>query len=278
MNLLHSLRHGGLVIGLVLCQSWLGHAADDTLPRGTDRLDFSYHSGKAENWFSAERGKDPLQLDGLAADYRLDWTELSYTYGWADDLSVILKAAHGKATLESSASGFETSGIGGYYIGFRQRLNRRGTGTRLISEIGARFNEESDIPLPLSSGGIDYIAVMSYNQDFLPTRGGFELDFGYRYRTGGPADEIFLDTSLKLTLLKVVLTRFYYKTTESDDDKRIDYSFLQYPEERGFQLAGLQFSRKLAQRWELMIGYEDVFRGRNVFDTSGFKLGVTWWP
>jgi hypothetical protein len=262
---------------MLLCAACTIQAADDTLPRGTSLFTFSYQRGDAEKWFGAEQEKVPLQLDGLAADYQLDWTELDYAYGWSDDLAFIFRASQGTATLKGPQSSIKTSGIAGYYVGVRQRLNLRGTGTRLIAETGVLFNEEGNDPLPLSSGGIDYIALMSYNQDFLPTESGFEMDFGYRFRTQGPADEIFFNTSLKLSLLKFVLTKLYYQTTESEKDRLVSYSTLEYPLERGYQLGGVQFSRRLNHRWELSLGYESLFQGRNVFDTSGFRVGLSWW-
>jgi len=215
------------LIGLIaVCAACCTQAADDTLPRGTSQFTFSYHSSDAESWFGPEQEKAPLKLDGLAADYQLDSTELTYAYGWSDDLTLVFRADQGKATVRSAQSAVRTSGIAGYYLGVRQRLNGRGTGTRLIAETGVLFNEDGDEPLPLSSGGTDYIAIMSYNQDFLPTEGGFEMDFGYRFRGGGAADEFFFDTSLKLSLLKFVLTRLYYQTAESEKDRLITYRIL----------------------------------------------------
>lgn len=252
-------------------------AADDTLPRGTSQFTFSYQSSDAESWFGPEQEKTPLMLNGLAADYQLDTTELTYAYGWSDDLTFVFSATQEKATLKSAQASVKTDGISGYYIGVRQRLNGRGTGTRFIAETGVLFNEEGDEPLPLSSGGTDYIALVSYDQDFLPTAAGFEMDFGYRFRGGDAADEIFFNTSLKLSLLKFVLTRLYYRTTESEKDRLVTYSILEYPLERGFQVGGLEFSRRLSARWQLRLGYEDIFQGRNHFDTSGFRVGLSWW-
>jgi len=250
-------------------------ALDDTLSAGRTRMLSWFGVSDGANYFDFLEMDNPILLDGSSADFEKSTLLFEYQYGWRPEMTLVFRTAHETHTLKAQQT-VETDGISGYYVGLRQRLNRRGTATRLLAETGMRYNEKGGDSLPLSSDGIDWYAIASYNQDFLKG-GGFEMDFGYRFRGGDPADEVFFDTSFAFGLRSVFLLELSYHVVESQKENKVAYDYLDYASERGFQTGGIELKRNLGKSWELGLGYEDMFRGRNSFQTSGWRLSLAWW-
>ena len=250
---------------------------DPTLPKGSQRLKFWIGFGDGTRYFDLDEQDIPILIEGQVYDLETRDFTFDYQYGWTDDMVVVFNSVHESRTLKTATGEFKTSGISGYYTALRQRVGGRGTSTQILAETGVLFSEDQNPVLPLASGEVDWFAIMSYNQDFFPMAGGFEMDFGYRFRGGAPDDEIFFNTSLSLGLFKGARAKLLYAVTESKSDEKVNYDLLEYPAERGSQALGLEISRKLGRRWEVAVSYNDRFKGRNQYQREGFKLSLTWW-
>lgn len=252
-------------------------ALEDTLPRGGIRFKFTAIDLDAENYLNSQDQSVPVFLANELADYELGAGGFELEYAWAENLTWLFRTGYQRRELKSIGNSIRSAGIPAIYIGLRQRLNPRGGSTRLMAESGVRIPLEADVnePLPLGSEGFDWVGIASYNQDFFPTRGGFEMDFGYRFRNKAPGDEIFFDTKLKLGFLRVARADILYQVVESTGSQE-DFDALVHPDRRGYQRLGLELSRILGKHWQGSLGYHDTFRGKNQFETSGWNLSFTW--
>ncbi|MDJ0837900.1 MAG: hypothetical protein QNK37_15405 [Acidobacteriota bacterium] len=261
---------------IILCLFAL-HAPsmDDTLGRGRQRVTFHFGFLEGDTYFDYLEEEIPVDLGGGLLDYETDSIIAEYLMGWTDDMTVVFRTQHLSRSLTAGDS-LSNSGISGYYLGLRQRLNRRGGTVRFLAETGLLVNEKGDDLLPLSTSGTDFFAIASYNQVF-PRGGAVEMDIGYRLRGGGAADEMFVDAALRFKMRRILDGKLFYHTLESLEDEKVIYSFLEYPNERGEQRFGLELSRRLGKRWNVGLGYESVFGGRNTYKTSGMRLSISWW-
>ena len=89
--------------------------------------------------------------------------------------------------------------------------------------------------------------------------------------------EIFVDAAFRFGLRRILNGKLFYHTLESQEEAKVVYDFLEYPDERGKQLFGLDLTRRLGKRWVVGLGYTSDAGGRNVYKTSGWKLSVSWW-
>ena len=260
------------VLGATLCWSM-----DDNLAKGRFRFNLLFSLEEADLYFDHAQTAVPFQLDGQPADYTGERALLTLEYGWTSDITLLFQTSYDALELNSSAGSVDSSGSPGVYMAVRQRLNSRG-GFRITAESGVFVPGEADRtdPLPLGSDGIDWVLAMGYKQSFIPTKGGFELDFGYRFRNESPADEYFVNTALWFGLWHLGLGRIHYKTVESTREQLIEYGVLAYPNERGFQRLGFEIEGALTRTLSLKLGYGSTLEGRNQFETSGWQLGFTW--
>ncbi len=245
-------------------------AMDPTIAKGLTKVAISYTSLDADSFYDYEQQPDPLD-----AKYGEDRIELELTYGWTDDIAVILRTAQESRELASSnGQKVDHDGFSGHYLGLRQRLNKN-RDSQVFSEIGVRTGDEDQVPLPLSAGGTDWYLLGGYNQQFLPSRAGFEMDFGYVF-AGDEQDYLKFDTKLRLDFLRLFLIDLDYHVQESTKDSKDIYTPEEWPAERGFQQGGLTLSADLTDRWSVDVGYEKRFKGRNQFETDGLKLEFSW--
>ena len=251
---------------------------DDVLPKGVFRFETWFDLSDANRYFGTDERPVGFGIDGSPADYERRHIGLEIAYGWHPDITLILRSSHDRLELANQQATVDNSGIPTVYLGVRQRLNQPGAGFRIIGETGVSLPESADQedPLPLESGGIDWFVIMSYGQEFYPTRGGVEMDFGYRFRNESPDDEIFFDAKLRLDFLRFAKTSFSYSAYESKDGSQTAYSVLEYPNNRGGQSGGISLSRRIAGSWEVEVGYAEMLHGRNQFESSGWRLSLSW--
>ncbi len=253
-------------------------ALENTLPKGRIQFRTVFRILAADEYLNHDEVAIIPNLGLSPADYEDNNGSLELTYGWTHGVAMIFKTGYRRTSLDSASESVTNSGFPTVYLGIRQNLSRLGHASRLMTETGVHIPIEADRDeaLPLDSDGISWDFIMSYNQDFLPTTGGYEMDFGYRLRNGDHDDEYFFDTKLKLDFQRLVKATLHYHVVESRHERRIEYDLLAYPNERGFQTLGLDFERAITPRWLLALGYEDVIKARNQFKSSGWRLTVTW--
>lgn len=250
-------------------------AMDPTIARGLTKAKFSYSSLDADSFFDYEQHPDPLFYSNRTAEYSEDRLELELTYGWTEDIAVILRSAQEDRELANTGGQkVDHKGFSGHYLGLRQRI-ANSQDSQVYSEIGVRTGAEDQVPLPLSAGGTDWFLLGGYNQQFLPSRAGFEMDFGYVF-AGDEKDYIQFDTKLHLDFLRLVMIDLDYHVLESTKDSKDIYTPLEWPKERGYQQGGVTLSADLTERWSVDVGYQKRFKGRNQFETDGFKVELSW--
>ncbi len=253
-------------------------ALEDTLPKGVLSFKTRFRILATEDYLNRDGNTIPAELDQQIADYTNNRAELEVAYGWARDITLIMRTDYLRRELDAAGGTFRNDGLSGVYLAMKQRLSKLGRDSRLMAETGVSLPVEADRddPLPLESGDIDWTLIMSYNQDFFPTNGGFEMDFGYRFRNGDPENEWFFDTKLNLDLRQLAKLSLFYHVVESTDDRRVAYDQLTYPDDRGSQILGLDIERTITRRWRIGIGYEDMLRGRNQFKEAGWRMTLSW--
>ena len=251
-------------------------AVEDNLPRGSSYLHFTLRGLSADEYLDQNEIRVPTQYQTADADYEDQYAELTYARGWTPDITLLAKTIYRRRELDGANGNISQSGVSGVYLATRQRLSRLGSASRLTAETGVWLPAQADRDnaLPLESGNIDWVMTMSYAQDFFPTDGGFEMDFGYRFRNGDPDDELFFDTRLHIDARRLFKVSLGYHVVESTDDNLTEYPQTDYPNERGFQGAEVEFSKLLSSRWQVTLGYEQVLKGRNVFRGEGWRLGM----
>ncbi len=261
------------ILLLLLVLQFPLQAMEDTLPRGASYLNLRLRMLTADDYFDHEEIRVPARLDGRTADYEDLFTELTYAYGWTPEMTFLAKTIYRRRELNAGES-LSQSGISGVYLALRQRLSRLGNASRMSAETGVWLPEaDRDDPLPLDSGDISWVFGIGYAQDFFPTAGGFEMDFGYRLRNGDPDDELYFDTNLKTDLRGFATLTVAYHVVESKKDKQVIYAQTVYPNEAGFQGAEIEVTKVLSSRWQTTLGYEHIIKGRNGFRTTGWRLG-----
>lgn len=267
-----------LLAGVLACLGSPALALDDTLDRGVLQFKTRFSTWGADEYL--DRDKISIPLSGLS-DYD-DFTEnrldLDFAFGWGNGLTLVWNTSYVEREIEGPAGSIKTSGIDGVYAGVRQRLSGNLDGTRFMAETGIWYPAEADQndPLPIEYEGLSWIFIMSYNQTFYPTQGGFEMDFGYRFRNEDPEDEYFFDTSLNLQVMKIGYLKLHYHMVESRKNSGSAFDVLEYATDRGRQTVGLDLFTDLGRRWRIDIGYQTTVNGRNVFDGDGAKLSLTW--
>jgi len=263
---------------LILCSSFVfAHAMDGTLPRGRTLYRLAHMIADGDRYYNFLEDEVPITLAGGDADYEEILSTFEYLHGWTDDMSIVFRLEHLERQLETPTANLSNSGIATYYLALRQRLGGRSGSTRFMAETGVQGSDEGSDVLPLGSGDVDVHLIGSYNQDFVGGN-GFELDIGYRYRGGDPADEIFVASALRFSILGAVDAALRYETFESQEEELREYDFLAYAPEQARQGFGVTLSRNIGRRWQIELGYRDDFRGRNTFQTSGAHLAFSWMP
>ncbi len=250
-------------------------AVDDVLPKGALQITSVFRVLEAENYLDYQG--DPQGFNSTE-NYEDQYADIRMEMGWEARITMIMETTWRRRTLDMGDGLPKNTGVPGVYMGMKQRITALGNGARFLTETGVFIPVEAkeDESLPLGSGGIDWDLIGSYGQDFYPTSGGFEMDFGYRFRNGRPDDEILFNTRLKLDLRRVARAILAYRVVESTEDRQQDYDPLVYPQDRGSQTISLDFERNVGVHWRVGLGYEEVLEARNLFDTSGYRVSVTW--
>ena len=255
-------------------------ALEPTINKGVIRFKTVFRAMEGAEYFDKDERRTPSAIENLPADYQDSRADLEVIYGLYPDVNLVFSTGYRQRELKTAnaAASLENDGVPGLYIGVRQRLSQLGRATRIMAETGVWLPVEADRAdrLPLDSGGVDWDLTMSYNQDFLPTSGGFEMDFGYRFRNGDTDNELFFNTNLKLDLRRIAKAIIAYKVVESSDDRKVDYAQTIYPNERGLQTLSGELERSLTSRIRILLGYEKILKGRNVFQTDGWRLSLIW--
>lgn len=268
-----------VVLALVCVMATVGLVAlEDTPRKGEIQFKMQFRVLDATDFLDFNGDAIPAAASGEDADYTDQYAHIQLVYGWDSRIALVFETTYRNRELENRASSLSRSGAPGVYIALRQRMTPFGGDSRFMTETGVWLPAEADDEdvLPLESGDINWVLIGSYNQDFYPTAGGFEMDLGYRFRNGDPDDEIFLDSKLKLDIQRKVKAILGYHVVESQDDSKTPFSQTDYPDERGFQILRLDFEWHMTRRWTTSIGYESLLEGRNVHETSGFRLGLGW--
>lgn len=255
-------------------------ALEDTLPKGAFRFSLSYASFDADQYLNNDEVAVPARLGLADADYSEDVTRVEFQYGIDRFMTWVVTSEHVSRELTTEGSGISNSGYTGGYMGLRQRLTGLNNSTHLIAETGVWVPASYDAnrALPLGSGGVNWYLITSYGQEFFPTPGSFQMDFGYVFRNEGPEDEYFFKGRLDFELFRSLTTGIKFETVESKDNNGVDYSNLDYPKDRGRQTLGLEIQGDLSRKWSFKLAYQQMVSGRNQFDTSGYSLTVGWRP
>ncbi len=253
-------------------------AVPDTIAKGAIRFKITVGSFQADDYYDFNSEAAPLALGGAPADYTLETGQIQLEYGWAHDLALVFRSEYRNRELDGGGQNFSNSGVAGVYMAIRQRLNLGIGNSRVLAETGVFIPKEDELDkdLPLGSDGVDWILLGSYIQNFFPTAGGFEMDFGYRFRNEAPDNELLFNAKLKFGQPRLIQARLEYDVVESQDDRKIEYDPLTYPLERGYQNLGLTLSKNLTNSLTADIGYADTLKGRNHYDRAGWRVGLTW--
>jgi len=250
-------------------------AMDPTLPKGQSRIQISLASTEATSYFDFEELAGPFSLNNQPAEYTQDHYQLEYTYGYTNDIAFVVRTRQKDRALTSASEEVRHDGLAGYALSVRQAIGI-GQASRFYNETGVILSEEDEAPLPLSPGGTSWFTMVSYNQDFLPSKAGFSMDVGYVF--GGDAeDEVHFNTELVLDFLRIVDISLEYSVLESRKDRKEEFSPLDWPETRGYQEAAFWLHRDLGRSFRASLGYHNRFKGRNTFETDGYLFRFSWW-
>ena len=252
-------------------------ATDNTLPKGVKTIQFRYALTEADDFFDTDGHRTSFSEVGLG-DYESVHTSIEAAFGVAEGVTIVLEATNTSRELKAPESAFKSSGMESVYAGLRQRLSPPGSSHLLISELGASSpaGYDEDEQLPLGSGGIDWFAVVSYGQDFYPTRGAFHLDITYVFRNEKPDDEIRIHTDFDWGITRSIWLRLAYDSQESKNNSLTPFDVLTYPEEHGKQLASARFRLYLSAKWHADLSASKVMDGRNQFVGQTLALGLGW--
>lgn len=252
-------------------------ALEPTLPaRGLQfKMDFVLFD--ADEYLDRDKISTPISTLSPYRDFEARGAKLALNYGWADGLTLISETTWRDQELQGDSGSLSSAGFTGVYLAMRQRLSQTGDGTRIMAETGIWYPAQADHEEPFALGydALNWVFIASYNQDFFPTTGGFEMDLGYRFRNEAPDDEYFFDTALKLNIPLLGFLRVDYHVVESKSRSAQDYAVNAYPLDRGNQTLGLGVERDFG-RLSLRLGFETVVAGRNQFDHSGLRFGFSW--
>lgn len=254
-------------------------AIDDVLPLRSWRLMWSFMSLDADGYWNHLETRDDLNTLSPPREYESNRYTLRSEYGYSRNLTIITQANFVANELTGGPTAIKTDGFSHGYLGVRQRLNQPGRSMRFTTEYGVWFPIEADENelLPTGNDSVDWQVITSYAQDFFPTKGGFEMDFGYRFRAENPEDEIIFDTKLFFQVFKLGELHLNYNVLESQSDTGVDFSLLEYPDNRARKAYHIKYTRQIGRHWKVDVGYRKVLDGRNIFDTSGWQLSFEYW-
>ncbi|CAM2006118.1 hypothetical protein [Acanthopleuribacter pedis] len=261
--------------GLVLCAPlW---ALEPTLPPGRIQFKLDFSLFDADEYLDRRKIKTPISTLSPYDEFEAREGKFTVNYGWGEGITLVSETTWRDQELSGAADSPTASGVTGVYLAMRQTLSGTRDGTRFMAETGVWYPVEADQDeaFAFEYEALNWVFVASYNQDFFPTSGGFEMDLGYRFRNEAPDDEYFFDTALRLNVPLIGSLRVHYHVVESKDRTTTDYPVTAYPLDRGSQILGLSLERKIG-RLDVRVGYETTVAGRNQFDHSGLKFGLSW--
>jgi len=267
-----------ILCALLISATWC-FGLEDVLPQKSWRLNWDFMSSDGDGYFNYLESRDLLENAIAALTYEEKKSTLRSEYGYRRNLTLITKFEYVSRELTGGGTSLKNDGFSRAYLGMRQAIGPSRQSIRLTAEYGLWVPVEADggEPLPIGNESLDWQFVTGYAQDFFPTRGGFEMDFGYRIRTENPEDELFFDTVLFFQVFKLGNLRMHYHVLESLENTGRDFSILEYPDNRAAKAFEVKFTRQFGQRWIFNVGYEKVIDGRNLPDTSGWTIGFEWW-
>lgn len=266
-----------LVILLLSVSSAL--AVDDVLPTRAFRVSWDFFTLDGDGYFNHLEQREDLGALNPAREFEQSEAIVRTEYGYRRNLTMVSALKYSARELTGASPTIKTDGLNAAYVGIRQGLNQPGQAIRLTAEYGVWIPVEADGTerLPIGNESLDWQFVTGYAQDFFPTRGGFEMDFGYRLRTENPEDELFFNAILKFQVFKLGNLKLNYHVLESQEDTGRDFTVLEYPDNRAEKSFKIEFSKELGKHWVVKLGYKKVIDGRNIFDTDGIHIGFEWW-
>jgi len=254
-------------------------ALDEVLPLRSWRLNLEFMSLDGDAYFDHNEQRLGLDETTPAQEYTSDRFRLRSEYGMRRHLTMITELEFLSREYTGLTNDIKTDGISRGYLGVRQNLGQPGRAIRFTAEYGVWVPIEADAnePLPIGNDSLDWQVFTGYAQDFFPTRGGFEMDFGYRFRAENPEDEIFFDTELFFQLFKFGEIKLDFHVIESQTNTGRTFSRLEYPDNRAEQKFGITYSHTISTRLIVKLGYRSLRDGRNVFETDGWFVALEWW-
>ncbi|MCB1050972.1 MAG: hypothetical protein H6510_09905 [Acidobacteria bacterium] len=249
------------------------YAAGDTLPAKQTRLRLDYWNLTASSLFDENRSA----LD-LENDFELSRNQFEIQYGLYEGVTLIMNAEYKNQNWDDGSASYESKGFGSTYLALKQKIPATIFGQVFYSEVGVvlpQAYDETD-PLPLGSGGIDWVLLGTYAQNFGPNQSGVELDIGYIFRNGRPDDEFLIRAHFHIGTTRNSQINLHYESHESKSNSQTAYDPLVYPIDQGAQKGGLDFKVGLSPKWNLFFQAESMFRGRNSFKTQGYGIGLQW--
>ncbi|PIE90399.1 MAG: hypothetical protein CR997_06315 [Acidobacteria bacterium] len=260
-------------IALISLLTCLCLADDMILNYGQYEVQLNSYSISGSQYFDTYKDKHPTQLNGQTHDYKQSGYSLGFRYGASATTTYVVKANWKSRELASySSDGFHSYYLGvqlrrsaGIYHAFQWNIGYRGNGS---------YDEKDD--LPLGSRASSWEATGSYVLSLNPFHGYSLFDVGYRFRGGDLSDEITFKSLISFSLTERFELQFQYDMHESKEHERETFRVLRYPNESGRQQAALNMKLLLGKRLFLEGSFQKVLKGRNVFQTDGFQIGMTW--
>lgn len=254
------------------------YAEEQVLNYGQYQFQMDYLSLSASDFFDTYKQKQALIVEGDSLDYDESGYEFNLRYGATPYTTLVVGGkwkSNSLAGLPSSSYG--NSGFEAYYLGVQMRRSQ-GQYQTFQWNIGYWGDGSYDAEEPLTLGGGDSIWEISTSYYFSlnPYHSFFNFDLGYRFRGNGISDELFVHSGLIYQLKGFSDIQISYDALESDDISRIPFNTLTYPIERGYQKAGVSFSIGLGQKLAIIVGFEQIIRGRNIFQTGGYNVGLSY--
>ena len=199
-------------------------------------------------------------------------------YGLTRELTLInsipFKVINNSSTTEANT----TTGVGDIDLAARYKLTEGGWGllsTQALIKIPWAY--DSNARLPLGNGQGDYEGKLLYGCSlwrYLP--GYVNLELGYRYRAGGPADEFKYLVEFGSDITKSLYTRLKLDGTMSmDNGARFDYSG-NPTTTNNYDLGKLEVTvgYKITPSWGVELTYGPALYGQNTAAGATYSFAL----
>lgn len=244
---------------------------------GQYQVRFDYLSLSASDLYDTFKEKQPIEVNGQDQDYDLTASHIRLRYGATSYTTLVLAGTWKDHALKGGDENYSQDGLESYFVGVQVRRDA-GRFHSFVWSIGFRGDGSYDDeePMPLASGEESWEVSGNYLFSLNPYHAYFNFDLGYRFNGGSVADEWVVHASWTYQMKGRTEFRLFYDALESADTKREAFDPLFYPNERGSQKTGVAVSVGLGRRLSLFASYEQVINGRNIFETDGFRTGISY--